>query len=202
MRALIVTDGEDMVLQNIEQSIAANAAVLDGARVSAAKYPFGAAWTHGERADLLFGADVCYEDAHPPLVAASIDAILAPAGLALVVCAIRYPSLWTQLLAELRQRDFQVVVAELDVELGELGRSWQSGARIETSVSDADAVELRAQVEALLSDALAWIDEACRAPGRDLVRLMACGTFYGSDIHEGGIRLLATKRRTTPMMLR
>lgn len=195
MRALVVTDGEDVVLQNIEQSIASNANVVDKTLVSAAKYAFGSEWMHGDRADLLFGADVCYEDPHPPLVAASVDAILAPDGLALIVCAIRYPSLWTQLIDELHQRQFQVVVAELDVELSEFGRSWQCGARIESSVSDADATQLRIEVEALLSDAPAWIDEACRAPGRDMIRLMSCGTFYGSDFHEGGIRLLATRRR-------
>jgi hypothetical protein len=27
-----------------------------------------------------------------------------------------------------------------------------------------------------------------------LVRLMTCGTFYGSDFHEGGIRMVGVRR--------
>lgn len=194
MRRLVITDGEEAIVDNIEQTVAANAAVLNADKISVRRYAFGDAWPDELRAELLIATDVCYELVHSELVARALDAVLAPHGTALIVCGVRYNDVWRALLAELHQRGYVVARAQLDVELCDSGREWRCAARLIDDDRAAAAAELRAHVAALLVDAPRWLDAACRAPGKDLTRLMNCGTFFGSDTHEGGIQLLAVRK--------
>jgi predicted nicotinamide N-methyase len=205
MRRLVITDGEDAVVDNIGETLLANRAALDAERISVRRYAFGDAWPADEqRAELLIATDVCYELVHALQVADALDAVLAPhgRGTALITCGVRYVDVWQTLLRLLAERRYAVVRVRLDVVLADSGRHWHCAAKLldgndctttTTTTIAADDDALRAFVAPLLADAPQWLDAACRAPGNDLTRLLNCGTFFGSDSHQGGIELLAVR---------